>query len=185
MNKFAVLFIICAIAAGSANASWQDYQPFCYFPDMVQVSLKQNTKAKVDVNLYSGTWYEIVRKPMSHQKECVCSQAQYTNNGDHIGVFNQCNTKDGGLKSASAKAYTANDYNTRLKVYFAPFIAGEYWILDIDPNYQWVIVGEPCKKAGFILSRQKTLDEKIKQEGIRTLSRYGYDVSNLVFRGNC
>ena len=185
MNKFAVLFIICAIAAGSANASWQDYQPFCYFPDMVQVSLKQNTKAKVDVNLYSGTWYEIVRKPMSHQKECVCSQAQYTNNGDHIGVFNQCNTKDGGLKSASAKAYTANDYNTRLKVYFAPFIAGEYWILDIDPNYQWVIVGEPCKKFAWVLARTKTIPQDVLQARLNTLKSLGFDLSDLIPRGDC
>ena len=184
MNKFAVLFIICAIAAGSANASWADEEPYCYLPDNYPVSMNQRL-IPVNLNLYKGLWYEIARKPTPPQAGCVCTQAQYTLDGSQVKVLNSCTTSTGNTISIEGYAVSMNKYNTRLNVFFRPNSPGEYWILDIDPNYQWVIVGEPCKKAGFILSRQKTLDEKIKQEGIRTLSRYGYDVSNLVFRGNC
>ena len=186
MNKFAVLFIICAIAAGSANANWADVEPYCYFPDKYPVSMHQRT-VPVDLNLYSGVWYEIVRKPMVQQTGCVCTQAEYTLSEDQrqVKVQNTCITAEGRQINIEGYAVPANQYHTRLNVYFRPNSPGEYWILDIDENYQWVIVGEPCKKSGWVLSRTKTMDPELLQQKIQTLAAKGYDVSNLISRGNC
>ena len=184
MNKFAVLFIICAIAAGSANANWADKEPWCFFPDKYPVTM-QILQVQISLAQYSGLWYEIARKPMAFETECECAQAQYTPQGAKVGVLNSCSTKDGHTSSSEGYAISQNSYNSRLDVYFNPNTPGEYWILDIDPNYQWVVVGEPCKKFGWILSRTKTLSQQSLNARIQTLVDRGYDIHNLVYRGNC
>ncbi len=180
------LAIVCLVlAAACVNARWADKEPLCRFPNLFSVSLA-TSPAKVDLERYQGTWYEIVRKPFGQEGDCECAKAQYTlNSADYVEVVNTCTRPDGSTRSASAKAYSRNDSNTKLEVYFAPFIAGNYWILDIDVNYQWVIVGEPCKKQGWVLARTKTLPEDELNARIETLESKGYDVSDLIRRGDC
>ena len=49
--------------------------------------------------------------------------------------------------------------NTKLKVtFFWPF-SGDYWIIDLDPDYRWVTVGEPRRKYLWILSRESKMDD--------------------------
>lgn len=44
-------------------------------------------------------------------------------------------------------------YDTFFKLYFVPIFGGNYFILDLDEDYQWVVVGEPCRDNYWLLSR--------------------------------
>src|SRR5512140_3180541 len=56
--------------------------------------------ANVDVNRYTGKWYEIARYPNWFQSSCASSTAEYTANADGtIGVFNTCLAADGSVHS--------------------------------------------------------------------------------------
>ena len=117
----------------------------------------------MDLARYAGKWYEIARLPNRFQRDCAANTtATYTLRPDgKITVVNECRKADGRTKSAKGTARVADPKgpNTKLKVtFFWPF-SGNYWIIDLDPEYRWVVVGEPGRDYLWILSREPRLDE--------------------------
>lgn len=113
----------------------------------------------VDLTRYQGKWYEVALLPNSFQARCVAdTQAQYQADGEQIRVINRCRQTDGSIEQASGVANVVEgSSNSKLRVsFFRPFY-GNYWILALDPDYQWVLVGEPGRKYGWILSRTPVL----------------------------
>jgi apolipoprotein D and lipocalin family protein len=138
----------------------------------------------VDLAKYAGKWYEIARLPNRFQRNCAGNvTATYTLRPDgKIGVLNECQTSDGKPKSAKGTARVASEDgpNTKLKVtFFWPF-SGNYWILDIDPGYQWVLVGEPDREYLWILSREPVMDEKLYSQIVERARSQGYAVERLI-----
>jgi len=69
--------------------------------------------------------------------------------------------------------------NAKLKVWFFWPFKGNYWIIDLNPDYQWAVVGEPSRKYLWILSRTPTMDGAIYQEILERLTQKGYDPAKL------
>jgi apolipoprotein D and lipocalin family protein len=64
--------------------------------------------------------------------------------------------------------------NTKLRVsFFRPFY-GDYWILALDPDYRWVLVGEPSRQYGWVLSRTSTLEDDVLQDILDRAQSLGY-----------
>jgi apolipoprotein D and lipocalin family protein len=138
----------------------------------------------VDLNRYLGRWYEISSIPQSFQKGCTATRATYTANPDGtIGVLNECNLDsiDGKLKQGKGKARVVDSTtNAKLKVtFFWPF-SGDYWIVDLGPNYEYAAVGAPNRDYLWILSRNTTMDELTYNEILERMTAKGFDVSRLV-----
>ncbi len=70
---------------------------------------------------------------------------------------------------------------SKLRVRFNWFARGDYWITELDPNYQWAVVSSPGKKFNFILSRVAPMPESLKQDVLKTLKDKGFDTDNLIF----
>ena len=141
------------------------------------------TVAKVDLQRYVGTWYEIASYPHRFQKGCVASRAVYTLRDDgKIAVRNECRqeTLQGPLKAVEGTARVDDPAsNARLEVtFFWPFW-GAYWIIDLDPDYRWAVVGHPSRKYLWILSRTMTLDEDVYRQIVSRLPARGYDPARL------
>ncbi len=148
------------------------------------------TVAKVDLQRYSGKWYEIGRYQNRFQKQCVGNTtANYTikPNGK-IEVKNECMLKDGKTETAVGEAKIADKAtNAKLKVRFAPaalgwlsFVWGNYWIIDLDKDYNYVAIGEPKREYFWILSRTATLDDKTYQDILRRAETMGFDPSKVM-----
>jgi apolipoprotein D and lipocalin family protein len=110
----------------------------------------------VDLTRYSGKWHEIARFPNRFQRNCIGeTTAIYTLQDDGtIAVLNQCRKRNGSFTSARGRARVAGGKgpNSKLKVtFFWPF-RGDYWIIDLDPDYQWAVVGEPRRRYLWILA---------------------------------
>lgn len=68
-----------------------------------------------------------------------------------------------------------------LKVsFFGPFYAG-YNVVALDKDYQYALVAGRNLDYLWILSRQKTIPEAVKNEYIKTAESIGYDVSKLIW----
>jgi len=139
--------------------------------------------SSVDLDRYLGTWYEIASYPAWFQRNCTAVTAQYSLRDDGlIRVVNGCHkgTPTGKLKQAKGRAKVVDrDTNAKLKVsFFWPFW-GDYWIIDLDPDYQWAVVGEPGRKYLWILSRKPTLDEETFRSIVDRLPGKGYDPDRL------
>ena len=137
----------------------------------------------VDLDRYLGKWYEIASYPAWFQKGCVASTAEYTKLPDgKIRVVNRChkNRLDGPVKESVGKAEVVDDQtNAKLKVWFFWPFKGDYWIIDLDDDYQWAVVGEPKRKYLWILSRRPVIDKMLYQDILTRLAAKGYDHSKL------
>jgi apolipoprotein D and lipocalin family protein len=137
----------------------------------------------VDLNRYLGTWYEIATIPQHFQKDCVGVTATYTLRDDGtIEVLNKCRKKtlDGELKTAKGKAWVVDkETNAKLKVqFFWPF-RGDYWIIELDPDYRYAVVGHPNRNYLWILCRTPQMDEALYQDLVQRIANKGYDPSRL------
>ncbi len=141
------------------------------------------TVASVDLARYAGTWYEIASYPHRFQQGCVATRAIYTVQADgRIDVSNECRkeTLDGPLKAVSGRARVVDPRsNAKLEVsFFRPFW-GSYWIIALDPDYRWAVVGHPSRNYLWILSRTRRLDEDTYRSITERLAPLGYDPARL------
>jgi len=137
----------------------------------------------VDLGRYVGTWYEIATIPQRFQKDCVGVTATYTVRDDgSIAVLNKCRKKtlDGEQKEVNGKAWIADKKtNAKLKVqFFWPFKA-DYWIIELDADYQYAVVGHPGRGYLWILSRAPQMDESLYQDLLQRIANKGYDLSRI------
>jgi apolipoprotein D and lipocalin family protein len=138
----------------------------------------------VDLTRYAGAWYELARLPNWFEKSCASdTKATYTLNPDgKIAVLNECRKADGSAKAAKGTARLAskNGPNTKLKVtFFWPF-SGDYWIIDLDPDYRWAVIGEPGRKYFWILARSPRIDEALFNRIVARATAQGYNLTNLL-----
>ena len=137
----------------------------------------------VDLSRYVGRWYEIARLPNSFQKKCAGAvTADYRMREDgKIEVINQCRKASGEYAKAEGKAKIVDKKtNAKLKVtFFWPFY-GDYWILDLGPNYEYAVVGEPDRKYLWILSRSPRMDEALFQQLLDKMEAKGFNTEMMI-----
>jgi apolipoprotein D and lipocalin family protein len=116
----------------------------------------------IDLQRYMGLWYEIASMPSFFQpKNGENTRATYSLNDDGtVHVLNETFT-DGKKSSIEGTSYKADPKSdeAKLKVKFTvpPFLPiipvyGNYWVLQLDEDYQWALVGEPSLKNLWVKS---------------------------------
>jgi len=147
--------------------------------------MNTETVQHFELERYLGKWYEIARFPHSFEKNLVGVTATYSLRKDgKIKVVNQGYkfTLDGKQKTAIGKAYIPNsDHPGRLKVSFFLFFYGDYFIMELDSDYKWVLIGSSSDKYLWILSRTPRLEKDIIDQILLKAKERGYDISRLIF----
>jgi apolipoprotein D and lipocalin family protein len=138
----------------------------------------------VDLNRYTGHWYEIARLPNFFERKLKCTSATYTLRDDgRITVLNAGNYLTDPRKSTSSRGIAWIPDKTspaKLKVqFFWPF-SGDYWIMYLDNDYKYVLVGDPSLKYLWILAREKKMDEKTYNMLLQKAVENGYDVKSII-----
>ncbi len=137
----------------------------------------------VDLSRYVGRWYEIARLPNRFQKKCADSvTADYALRPDgKIEVINRCRKTNGEYTTAKGKAKIVDRRsNAKLKVtFFWPFY-GDYWILDLGPNYEYAVVGDQSRDSLWILSRTPQMDEAVYQQLLAKMQRRGFKTERMI-----
>lgn len=147
------------------------------------------TIASLDVPRYLGTWYELAKFPNWFQKKCVGNtKAEYSLRPDgNLKVLNSCKTANGEVSDAegTARQIGAKD-SPRLEVRFAPawlsflpMVWGDYWVIDLDPQYQVAAVSDPKREYLWVLSRTPQLDSRIYDDLLLRLKQQQFDVRKL------
>lgn len=141
------------------------------------------TVPHVQIERYTGKWYEIASYPQRFQKGCHCTTAEYTlSEKGYLIVENRCNRDSlkGKQSYIKGKAFVEkNSGNAKLKVqFFWPF-TGKYWIIDLADDYCYAVVSHPNKKYLWILSRTPKMNDDVYQQIIARLKEKGFDLSKL------
>ena len=144
---------------------------------------------ELDAARYAGTWYEIARLPNRFERKCEHSiTATYAVRSDGgFDVTNRCVQADGEAMSSTGVARQSTDSAAKLEVRFAPnwlgflpFVWADYWVIGIDGDYQWAIVGEPGREYLWFLSRTPSVSPETLESLKARARMMGYELDELI-----
>lgn len=180
-NRLTILFCTATMIAIANMGFAQSEVP--------QTADTLRTVAALDVLRYMGTWYEIAKYPNWFQKKCTgATKADYSLLPDgQVQVINRCRLDNGTMNEARGVARQVEAATSpKLEVRFAPawlsflpFVWGNYWVIDLDADYQLVAVSEPNKEYLWILSRTPKVDPARYSSLLIRLRQQGFDLDKL------
>lgn len=151
-------------------------------------------QADVDLEKYMGTWYEQARLPNKFQQSCVGEvRADYALLPEQrVSVTNQCITRSGSIEKAQAlgrlNASIVPPSTSKLEVRFAPAwlswlpsVWGAYWIMKVQGDYEYALVGTPSREYLWVLSRQAQGDKAIVQDLLNHAQKQGFAIENVIW----
>jgi apolipoprotein D and lipocalin family protein len=165
---FAFILMSCAFAGGGQG--------------------KLPTAEFVDVGRYVGKWYAVKALPQIFTRDCLGQTAEYEIINDRsISVLNTC-LKAKGTQTIKGVATVRNKKtNAELGVKFNTwwnrilfFIKGDYTIIKLDPNYEYVMVGSSNRKSLWYLSRRPFMPEDVTLEYDALAKSLGFQVEKMV-----
>ena len=146
------------------------------------------TVDNVEVERYIGKWYAISALPQFFTRKCLAQTAEYEIlDPETVSVLNTCLKKKGKTKTIEGQAVIINkETNATLEVTFNSFwtrlfrVKGDYQILRLDENYDYVLVGSNNLKSLWIMSRVPSMPKEVYESYKQTAEELGFDVSKLI-----
>lgn len=139
---------------------------------------------ELDLERYLGTWYELARYDHRFERGMQGVTATYSFRADgKIKVVNRGfkGGLNGTVSEAIGKAKVPNKKEPgKLKVSFFWIFYGDYYVLDLDKDYQWALIGSSSDKYLWILSRTPQISDELYSELQNKLENRGYDVEKLI-----
>ena len=115
----------------------------------------------------------------------VCIMSQQNIQNARMGKSKFCGHQDavdGKEKCSIGKARPShNGQPGQLQVAFFLSFYSDYNILELDPDYQWSLIGSSTDKYLWILSRTPHLDQNTLNQILEKARQRGYDTSRLIF----
>lgn len=141
------------------------------------------TVPHVDLTRYAGDWYVFAHIPYSLEKGKVGTLDRYVmrpdGKMDNIFLFRRGNLA-APLEQWKGVAWVHNrETNAEWRVQFIWPLRVPYLIIDLDPDYQWSVVGYPNRKLAWVLSRKPVLDEATYQAILKRMAMQGYNPAAL------
>jgi apolipoprotein D and lipocalin family protein len=137
-----------------------------------------------DKERYLGKWYEIARIDFKYERDLNNTTAEYSlNTNGTIKVDNKgYNTKKGEWEQAIGKAkFVGNENIAMLKVsFFGPFYSG-YNVIALDSDYKYALIAGASFKYLWILSREASIPNEIKNKYLKIAKDFGYNTSDLLW----
>ena len=174
------LSLLCALALATSMhlTTWAQTTPVQSVPSL-------------DVQRYSGQWFEQTRLPNSFQSGCLGDVVvDYRVHAvASIAVVNRCREANDKVNQVQGRAVKADGDTSgaRLKVSFlprwlqwVPFTQGDYWVVMLDSEYRYAVVSEPSRKYLWVLSRAPVLDAVTYAAVLAELKLKGYAVEGLI-----
>ena len=142
-----------------------------------------STVKQLNLKHFMGKWYEIARYEHTFEKGMTHVTAEYSLEPDEkIRVVNK-GIKNGKAKEIVGKAKQPDpvEYPGRLKVSFFLWFYSDYYVLEMDNDYQYAIIGSSSDKYLWILSRTPELPKVTLDKLLANIKQRGYDLTKLIF----
>ena len=141
-----------------------------------------STVDNLDLTRYQGKWYEIARLPNSFERNLTLVTATYTVQANgKVEVLNQGYKSGLKRKSIKGKAWVpSKDFPGRLKVrFFWPF-SGDYYVIALDEDYQYALVGSPSRKFLWLLAREPKISREVYDRYVQIAREHDFRVEELI-----
>jgi apolipoprotein D and lipocalin family protein len=136
--------------------------------------------SEVDLSRYAGDWYEIAMIPHWFERGCVDTTATYTLRPEgKVHVLNQCQRNGQPHRAKATAWHEGPGHDGKFTVQFFWPLRSPYWVIALDPHYQWAVVGHPSRRYFWILSRTPDFDPALYNRLMQKAGEFGYDVSQI------
>ena len=140
----------------------------------------------LDMDKFTGTWYAVARLPEKRDKKCERNAILMVALGDKprsVQLLNSCQNKRGWTLARNTNG-KADDNTGDGKLKFRtiwPFYRKD-WVLAVDPQYTWALLGSPNHKNLFILSRTPILPLEVLAELKAKAATQGFPIDKLIMQ---
>lgn len=149
------------------------------------------TAPAVDLERFTGTWYEIARLPEKWEKDCasdVTATYEMTIDGG-MRIVNRCRRRDGSIKRTIGRIEVEDaDTNAKLRISYAPqlldplpFVWSDYYVIDVASDYSTAVIGTPDRDHLWLLAREPAVGEDVRSTFIAKALGQGFDTSQLMY----
>ena len=144
--------------------------------------------ADLDLERFSGRWYEIARNPNRFQRDCTRLSVDFTSRGEpgRYRVVHTCTRRsDGEIETLNANA-RVTDSNAKFRMSLAGFLSfgglasQSYWVWHRSPDYSWAIMGLPDKSHFWIWSRRENPSADVRRAALARARALGFDTSEVI-----
>ena len=138
----------------------------------------------VDINKFSGLWYELARTYNYYEKNCVAATVEYDLQEDNTyKIYNRCfkHVVGGDLieYKGTAKPTTGNSMSKIDMTYYF-FFTSRYRVIHLEKDYSAAVVADEDMKQVWIMSRKPSLS-KSKFDKILTKLEKNMDLKRLIY----
>jgi len=166
MNKLAVRFILLLVLGFI----------------MMNQSRSADAQEDIDLQRYMGRWYVIANIPYYPERGKVATYDEYKlrKDGriDNIYGFKKAFGKK--EKQWNALATVKPDTgNRKWTIKFFGMLNADYEILDIAPDYSWVLIGHPKREMGWVMARSPDMSDEFYAGLIKKFENYDYKTSGF------
>ena len=151
-------------------------------------ALKPLPTAKfVDLKRYMGKWFVITSLPKFYTKRCIAQVADYKiSESGKVSLKNTCIKKGDRTSSMEGEGTVINKTtNAEIEVDFDNFftklfgLKGDYTIIKLDLEYEYVMVGNKKRTSLWIMSRKREMPDQILIKYIKMANDYGFKTEGL------
>ncbi|KAF1014879.1 MAG: Outer membrane lipoprotein Blc [Stenotrophomonas maltophilia] len=139
--------------------------------------------APVDLQRFMGTWYVIGRVPNFIERGHVASVNEYTlRDAQKVSIVYRY--RDGfGAPQQEVKARASVDAdsgNHDWRTWFYRVVPTHSRVLEVAPDYSWVLIGDPGREMAWIFARKPDMDRDLYKElAARLRDEYGVNTDKL------
>lgn len=169
----AVVLVVMVVAAA---------RPVCAQPGTWPTAVEQ-----LDLQALAGDWYEAASYGSWSHRRCLADTrfAWTVRDVRTLDVRSACTTAT-GEETRSGRLRAPESHVGRLAVRFAPAILtwlpaawSDHWVIAVDTESNWVLVGDRRRERLSLLSRWASPDEASMARAIGIARAQGFDVDRL------
>jgi len=145
----------------------------------------------LDLERFLGHWHGVAWLPLPAQRRCAGELTlEYAPRDDGlIAVHSACLDEEGHLGESHGVLRQPEPLRepAKLQLRFAPawldrlrFVWNEHWVIGLDRDYRWAMVGEPRRRYLWILGREARMDYHLFEDLKAIARRMGYDLAPLI-----
>lgn len=155
----------------------------CLLPFVAAHAQKPVPVPVLNLNAITGPWFQIERLPDKAEKACTTDGMTLFALNDKKTTFQKgdfCRIKRGDLVSGNKSGKQNKRGNGDLRESRFVLLHTSVYVLALDPDGQWALVGTPNRKSLWLLSRTDGLLPAVKARMTAQAAAMGYTTAKLV-----
>lgn len=144
------------------------------------------TVAEVDLDRLLGTWFEVARLPNLEAdgpgQLSVDVTATYEKRSDgQITVCTAARNAKSGMRrtEVSGLVYPADPSGAKLILRFFKLIRGKLWVIGLDPEYRWALMGTPSRRRLWLIARAPSVAPDDYERAMAIAEAQGFDATRV------